>query len=391
MLSRRRDASGSSQHAFASLTPHNPRPRSDSGSAVSPSFTMTTAAADPAPKPVDPAVTVHLKLADEDDDPNTFDHSRPAVSTYLSARLARFRDGINPHLIRTFGWIMLAGCSGLGVAASKGKERGMEFLTAYIVEYSLSVDNLFVFLLIFKYFNVPRDAQETVLFWGIVGAMVLRGVMIVLGKALVERFEFVSVGFAALLIYSAVKLLIEDDDDDENLDDNRIVRFAKRLMPLTDNYTGERFFVREAGRLFATPLFVVLVSIELSDVVFALDSVPAVLGISDNSLVIYSSNILAVMGLRSLFFVISDAIKNLRFLRQSLAVVLGFIGIKMICGVFGYHLSILISLGVVTGTLSLGILLSVLFPPPEEDEEEVEEEEDPASPTAQANGEVPPV
>lgn len=390
MLSRRRDASGNSQHAFASLTPHNPRPRPDSGSAVSPSFVMTTAAADPATKPVDPAAAIRLKLADEDDDPNASGVPGPAASQYLAARFARFRDGVNPHIVRTIMWIMLAGCSGLGVAASRGKERGYEFLTAYIVEYSLSVDNLFVFLLIFKYFNVPREAQETVLFWGIVGAMVLRGVMIVLGKALVERFEFVSFGFAALLIYSAVKLLIEDDDDDENLDDNRIVRFAKRLMPLSDTYTGERFFVRDGGRLLATPLFVVLVSIELSDVVFALDSVPAVLGISESSLVIYSSNILAVMGLRSLFFVISDAIKNLRFLRQSLAVVLGFIGIKMICGVFNYKLSILISLSVVAGTLSLGILLSVLFPLPEDEEEEAEDEEDPASPTV-ANGEVPPV
>lgn len=329
---------------------------------------------DPAPVPVDDT---------EGDAPNP----RPSAFAVAAARASKIVGG-NPHLVRTVLWIFLAGLTACAVGLYHGRDRALEFITAYIVEYSLSVDNLFVFLLIFGYFRVPRDAQETALNWGIIGACVLRGLMIVLGKALVERFEWISIFFAALLIYSAYKLLFEDDGDDEDLENNRIVRFAKRLLPVTEHYDGVRFFVHEQGQLFATPLFVVLVSIELSDVVFALDSVPAVLGISKDGMVVYASNIMAVMGLRSLFFVISDAITNLRFLQQSLAIVLGFIGVKMVVGVIGFHLPTLLSLGVVTGTLSGGVLLSVLFPNAEKQEGSDEEDEKPLS---QVTSDVPPV
>lgn len=335
--------------------------------------------------------TAHDPLSSE---PTVYPNQRPPFSSRLALHWARFRAIFTIHVIRTILWILLACACGVGIAYSRGRDRGLEFITAYIVEYSLSVDNLFVFLLIFQYFKVPREAQETVLFWGIIGAMTFRGIMIVVGKALVERFEWVTVCFAALLLYSAIKLLLEDDDDDDDLENNRIVRFSKRLFPVTDKYTGENFFVVEGNRLVATPLFVVLMSVELSDVVFALDSVPAVLGISNDSLVIYSSNILAVMGLRSLFFVVSDAIKNLRFLKQSLSIVLGFIGAKMIAASLGYHLNIAISLAVVTSTLALGVILSLCFPgPPEPAEKEIvdpssaSEEE---SPVATQPAAVPP-
>lgn len=248
------------------------------------------------------------------------------------------------------------------MSVTQGRQRAFEFVTAYIVEYSLSVDNLFVFLLIFRYFHVPQEAQESVLTYGIIGAMLLRGFMIICGKALVQHFEWVGVLFAALLIYSAGKLLFEDDEDEVNIDSNRVIRFSKQLLPVSDRYVGDRFFVRENSRLLATPLMVVLVSIELSDVVFALDSVPAVLGLSDNTFVIYASNILAIMGLRSLFFVLSSSLGNFRFLKQALAIVLGFIGIKMIAEYFGKDFGIALSLVFVSGTLGSGILLSIVFP-----------------------------
>lgn len=269
---------------------------------------------------------------------------------------------ITQHALKTALWISLAVIVAVVVYMTQGYQRALEFLTAYIVEYSLSVDNLFVFLLIFRYFRVPRDAQESVLTYGIVGAMLLRGIMIVCGKALVERFEWIGLLFAALLIYSAGKLLLEDDDDDADLDDNRLIRFAKHILPVADRYAGDRFFIRENSRLMATPLMVVLVSIELSDVVFALDSVPAVLGLSSDTFVIYTSNILAIMGLRSLFFVLSTSIGNFRFLKQALSIVLGFIGIKMIAGCFGTDFSTSVSLFFITFTLMAGILFSVLFP-----------------------------
>lgn len=275
-----------------------------------------------------------------------------------------------PHSVsrdaaKTVAWICVAACAAAAIAAASGRTRALEFVTGYVIEYSLSVDNLFVFLLVFRFFKVPRDAQEAVLFWGILGAMLLRGAMIVVGKALTARFAWVTFGFAALLIYSAAKLIWEDDDGDEDVQNNRIVRLVRRVLPVHDQYCGSRFFVRENGRLYATPLFVVLVTIELSDVVFAMDSVPAVLGISNDPLVIYASNIFAIMGLRSLFFVISDAIAALRFLRQSLAIVLGFVGIKMLASLAGRGFDVLYSLAFIVGTLAVGITLSYIFPAPD--------------------------
>lgn len=277
------------------------------------------------------------------------------------------RTDVKEDVLWSLGFVAVAAAVAGGVAWTKGLESAVEFVTAYIVEYSLSVDNLFVFLLIFKFFQVPRKAQLRVLTYGIGGAVVMRGVMITLGEALTKRFEFVSIGFAGLLLFSAAKLLFEgDDDEEEDLEKNSIVKFSRSLLPFSDQYDGDNFFTWEKGARLATPLMLVLLSVEFSDVVFALDSVPAVLGISDDTLVIYLSNILAIMGLRNLFFVLSDAIGDLRFLRQALAIVLGFVGAKMIAGVAGYHVDVLQSLGIVVGTLAGGIGLSVAYPEPEE-------------------------
>ncbi|KAI0559410.1 Integral membrane protein TerC [Gracilaria domingensis] len=266
-----------------------------------------------------------------------------------------------PHVLQTLFWVFLAAVVAVTVAFARGWQRALEFTTAYIVEYSLSVDNLFVFLLIFRYFKVPRDTQQTVLRYGIVGAMVLRGIMIVAGKALIDKFQWLAIAFAILLIYSAVKLLLEDDDD-ADLEDNRIIAFSRNVLPVTEYYAGDKFLVHDGTRTMVTPLMVVLVAIELSDVVFALDSVPAVLGISGDTFVVYTSNILAIMGLRSLFFVLSNTIGTLRFLKQSLSIVLAFIGAKMIAGCFGFDFGVAVSLSVVTVTLAVGIVLSLLLP-----------------------------
>lgn len=186
--------------------------------------------------------------------------------------------------------------------------------------------------------------------------------MIVTGEALTQKFKFVSIGFAGLLIYSASQLLLEDGEGEEDLENNSIVKFSRSLLSFSDQYDGEKFFTVKEGVRLATPLMLVLLCIEISDVVFAVDSVPAVLGITDDLTVIYLSNILAIMGLRNLYFVLSDAIGDLRFLRQSLAIVLGFVGCKMIGGVAGYEVGVIQSLSVVVGTLATGVGLSLAFP-----------------------------
>lgn len=269
----------------------------------------------------------------------------------------------------TVAWIAAAGAIAYGIGRWKGTQAALQFVTAYIVEYSLSVDNLFVFLLLFSYFKVPRVSQTRVLSFGILGAIVFRGIMIVSGEALIHRFRGVSLIFAGLLIFSAYKLIASGDDKNEDVSDSAVVKFASKLFPFTDTYDGQRFFTEgEDGTSLATPLMLVLLSIELSDIVFALDSVPAVLGISDDSLVIYLSNIMAIAGLRNLYFVLSDAIGNLRFLPQALAIVLAFVGGKMGAGVAGYEVGILPSLSVIVGALSLGVGLSIAYP--EKDAEE---------------------
>lgn len=260
----------------------------------------------------------------------------------------------------------MAAAAAVGVAFTKGADRGLEFVTAYIVEYSLSVDNLFVFLLIFRFFEVERALQLKALEWGIFGAILMRGGMIIVGEELTHHFWWVTVAFGGLLVYSAVQLLLEGgkQGEEESVENNGIVRFAKRLLPVSDKFDGERFWTKGMnGKLLATPLMLVLVCIELCDVVFALDSVPAVLGVSDDAWVIYGSNVLAIAGLRSLFFVLSDAIGELRFLKQALAGVLLFVGAKMIGGVAtGMEVGVVQSLLIVIGLLGGGVAASLAWP-----------------------------
>ncbi|KAA8490283.1 Thylakoid membrane protein TERC, chloroplastic [Porphyridium purpureum] len=280
-------------------------------------------------------------------------------------------------LVNVLSWVALASAVGVGVYFQYGYDRVVEYVTAYIVEYSLSVDNLFVFLLLFRFFKVERAAQEKVLSWGIFGAAAMRGIFILAGEELEHRFTWVSLLFAAFLLFSAAKILVAGGEDEEDdLSDNSIVSFARKLLNFSDHYDGDKFWttVPVEGRTGAgalqrvgTPLLLCLISIEISDVVFALDSVPAVLGISDSALVIYMSNLMAILGLRSLFFVVEDAVANLRYLQPCLGVVLGFIGAKLAASTFGYDIDTLQSLGIVLGTLTTGIVASYANPLPAED------------------------
>ena len=257
-------------------------------------------------------------------------------------------------------WISLAlSFSGL-VNYWMGSQKALEFLTGYLVEESLSVDNLFVFLIIFAYFRVPRQYEHKILFWGIVGVLVTRGIFITVGVALIERFSWVLYLFGAVLIFTAVKLAMEKDKE-VHPENNPVLKFFKKLMPVTPDYEGSRFFLRKGDKLWATPLFVVLLVIESTDIVFAIDSVPAVLGITQDPFIVYTSNVFAILGLRSIFFLLSGIMNLFHHLHYGLAFILAFIGAKMLLS--GYvHIPIGIALSVIAGTLALSILASLIWP-----------------------------
>ena len=235
-------------------------------------------------------------------------------------------------------------------------------MTAYLLEKALSVDNLFVFLLIFGYFKVPSALQHRVLSFGILGAIVLRASMIGAGVLLIRRFEWLMVLFGLFLVYTSAKLLLVGEDDDEDLENNRVVTLFRRFIPMTEGYHGGRFWVQEAGKRLATPLLLVLVTIEISDVIFAVDSIPAVFGVSLDGFIIYTSNIFAILGLRALYFLLAAALDSMRFLGPAVALVLGFVGVKMCAGYAGFHTPISISLAVVLTLLVVGVVASLLFP-----------------------------
>ena len=232
-------------------------------------------------------------------------------------------------LMTVGGYVTLAMLFAVGVFAVAGVERGAEFLTGYLVEQSLSLDNIFVIALIFTYFKVPEEAQYRVLFYGIVGAIVMRLSLIVPGVKLVEEFKVIAMALGALLIFSGFKLM-RSGDDTIDPGDSRVVKFLRRTGRVTEHYEGSHFFTRRNGLLFMTPLFVVLVTVELTDLVFAVDSIPAVLAISNDPFIVFSSNVFAIMGLRALFFVLAGMLHEFHHLKTGLSLVLMFIGAKML-------------------------------------------------------------
>lgn len=256
-------------------------------------------------------------------------------------------------------WVALALVFCGGVWKFQGAEKGMQFLAGYLLEESLSVDNLFVFLLVFSYFKVPAHAQHKVLFWGILGALFLRAIFIFAGVALIHRFEWIMYLFGAFLIYSGSKLFFEQEKD-VHPEHNPVVKFFRRLMPVTSDYEGENFFVQRNLRLWATPLFIVLIVIETTDILFAIDSIPAVLSVSNDPFVIYTSNIFAILGLRSLFFALSSIMKLFHYLHYGLGAILIFVGVKMGISHFIY-IPISISLLIIGGILMFSVILSIII------------------------------
>ena len=260
-------------------------------------------------------------------------------------------------------WIGLAFAFAGLVFFWQGRQIALEFVTGYVLELSLSVDNLFIFLVIFKYFAVPEQHQRSVLFWGILGALLMRGLFILAGVGLIERFHWVLYLFGALLIYSGIRLGFSGEHQVDPAK-NPAVRALRRLMPVTDEYQGGRFFVRgwkgNPG-LYATPLLVVLAVIETTDVLFAVDSIPAVLAVTLNAFIVYTANVFAILGLRSMYFAVAGLMKAFRFLHHGLALVLVLVGLKMIAADY-FRVPTLVTLGVVAGVLTVSIMASVMFP-----------------------------
>ena len=263
-------------------------------------------------------------------------------------------------------WVALSLCFAFAVSRTMGKESGLEFLTGYLIEYALSVDNIFVFVLIFSYFNVPEKYQHRVLFWGIIGALVLRGVMIVAGSALVTRFAWTLYIFGAFLVFTGVKMALQKDEDAYNPERDPVLRLVRRLVPVTEDYRGDKFFVREpdkAGRIryAATPLFIVLLIVDTTDIIFATDSIPAIFAVTRDPFIVYTSNICAVLGLRALYFLLASVVDKFVYLKLGLSLVLIFIGGKMLLEHF-VHLPIVASLGVVGAVLAASIVASLRWP-----------------------------
>lgn len=248
---------------------------------------------------------------------------------------------------------------GVGLGLKDGVSKASEFFAGYLLEQSLSVDNLFVFVLIFKYFKVPLMYQNRVLAYGIAGAVVFRLSLILLGTATLQRFEVVNLLLAAILLYSSIKLFGAEEEE-EDLSDNFIVKTCQKFIPVTASYDENRFFTMEDGVWKATPLLLTVAVIELSDIAFAVDSIPAVFGVTRDPFIVFTSNFFAILGLRSLYTLISESMAELEYLQPAIAVVLGFIGFKMTLDYFGYHVGTEISLGFVATSLTTGVLLSLM-------------------------------
>ncbi len=268
--------------------------------------------------------------------------------------------GVKESLVWTMVWIIFAGIFGLGIYQWIGHMEAMEFFTGYILEKTLSVDNIFVMTVIFSYFKVDPKYQHRVLFWGILGALVMRILFILGGVALLEKFHFLMYFFGAFLVYTGIKMLISENDEVDPEKDF-MYKFCKKYLRMTDHFHKEKFFIVENGVRNATPLFMVLIIIESTDLIFALDSIPAILSVTKNSFIAYTSNIFAILGLRSLYFAFAGVVQYFRFLSYALSVVLIFIGLKMLVGQY-YHIETSTSLAIVIGVIGASVLASLLIP-----------------------------
>jgi tellurite resistance protein TerC len=258
-------------------------------------------------------------------------------------------------------WITLAMIFNVGIYFAWGPEKALEFLTGYVIEKSLSVDNLFVFLMIFQYFNTPSEYQHRVLFWGILGALILRAVFIAAGAALLNNFHWMIYVFGGFLVITGIKMFLQGDEKIEP-EKNPVVRLFERLVPIIKKYEGQKFFIRCDGKLYATLLMLVLVVVETTDVIFAVDSIPAIFAITNDPFIVYTSNVFAILGLRALYFMLAGIMEMFVYLKVGLSFVLCFVGVKMML-VDIYKIPIGVSLAVIGGVLALSVLTSWLIPP----------------------------
>ena len=274
-------------------------------------------------------------------------------------RVARSREALAWSVV----YVALAAVFAVVLYLWQGHQAALEFITGYVLELSLSVDNLFIFLVIFNYFAVPQEQQRRVLFWGIVGALVMRGIFIGAGVGLIHRFHGLLYVFGGLLVYTGIRVCVVGEHQIDPAA-NPVVRALRRFIPVTSEYRGGRFFVRnlqENARLYATPLLVVLLVIETTDVLFAVDSIPAVFAITLNAFIVYTSNVMAILGLRSMYFAVAGLMKIFRFLHYGLAVVLILVGLKMLAADY-VRIPILTTLGVIAGVLLISVAASLLYP-----------------------------
>ncbi len=269
-------------------------------------------------------------------------------------------------------WIVLSLAFNLGlyfvwpdqVGGYTPKEAALTFFTGYVIEKALSVDNIFVFVILFRFFNVPALYHHRVLFWGVVGAMIFRAIFIVAGVAFIERFHWAVYVLGVFLIFTGVKMALSGDSE-VHPERNPVLKLARRFLPVTPGYVQAKFFAWQDGRLFVTPLFIVLLMVETTDVVFAVDSIPAILSITHNAFIVYTSNVFAILGLRALYFVLAGMLDSFHYLKYGLSVVLVFVGVKMLLEGWGYDVSTGVSLGAVAGILALSIIASLLHRRPD--------------------------
>jgi len=267
---------------------------------------------------------------------------------------------IKEALIWSAVWISIALLFNYGIYVYMGEVKAMEFLTGYVIEKSLSIDNLFVFIMIFSYFNVDKKYQHKVLFWGIIGALIMRSIFIFAGVALINKFHWIIYIFGAFLIFTGVKMLFQKD---EKMDPNKnpLVRLFKRFYPVADTMHGDRFFVKINAKTFATPLLVVLLLVEFTDLIFAVDSIPAIMAITSDPFIIFTSNVFAILGLRALYFALAGITQYFHYIKYGLSAILVFVGLKMTMVNF-YKIPVMISLFTILGILVISVVASLLFP-----------------------------
>jgi TerC family integral membrane protein len=266
---------------------------------------------------------------------------------------------VREAILWSVAWISMAAIFALIVLFWHGRTPALEFVTGYVIELSLSIDNLFVFLLIFRFFKVSPEHQHRVLFWGIIGALVMRAIFIVVGVGLISRFAWITYIFGLLLLFSGIKLFLQKESE-IHPEHNPVLKLVRKLIPVTKDYEGGKFFIRKP-QLYATPLFIVLIVVETTDVAFAVDSIPAILAITLNAFIVYTSNVFAIMGLRSMYFALAGLMEMFRYLHYGLSLVLSFIGVKMLIHHY-YQIPTHWALAAVAGILLISVLASLVHP-----------------------------